>query len=44
MEGPKVTPWEVQIKTEEDYKRLIELFGVKPLTNELKERLKELTG
>ena len=44
MEEPKVTPWEVQIKTEEDYERLIELFGVKPLTNELKEKLKELAG
>ncbi|AAR38970.1 NEQ115 [Nanoarchaeum equitans Kin4-M] len=39
----KVTPWEVQIKDESDYQRLIEIFGVKPIDEKLKEKLKEYT-
>jgi len=40
----KVTPWEVQIKTEEDYERLIKEFGVQKITEEIKNKIKELAG
>ncbi len=37
-----VTPWEVKGKV--DYDRLIEQFGVKPLTDDLLERIRKHTG
>jgi len=40
----KVTPWEVDIKSEEDYRRLIEEFGVREIDDNLLNELKEITG
>ncbi|MEM0480744.1 MAG: tryptophan--tRNA ligase [Candidatus Aenigmatarchaeota archaeon] len=37
----KVTPWEVEGRV--DYNRLIEVFGLKPITEEIKEKLKSFT-
>ncbi len=40
----KVTPWEVEIKDENDYERLIELFGVSKIDDNLLEKIKKHTN
>ncbi len=39
-----INPWEVNIKSEEDYNRLIKEFGVKEIDNNLLQLLEEITG
>lgn len=44
MEERIVTPWEVNVKSEEDYRRLIEIFGVKEIDENLLNKIKEIAG
>jgi tryptophanyl-tRNA synthetase len=39
-----VTPWDSNVKSEEDYKRLIEIFGVEEITSELLDKIEKFTG
>lgn len=43
MEDKIVTPWDVNIKSDEDYKRLIEIFGVKEINDYIINILDRLT-
>jgi tryptophanyl-tRNA synthetase len=41
-DGFKITPWEVQGKL--DYNKLIERFGTQPITQEMLDKIKKITG